>query len=33
MELTGLYAEDKQAQQIINEIFELKAIMAQTEQS
>lgn len=30
MELTGLYAEEKQAQQIINEIFELKAKMSQT---
>jgi len=30
LELTGLYAEDMQAQQIINEIFELKAKMAQT---
>ena len=30
MELTGLYAEEKQAQQILNEIFELKAKMSQT---
>jgi tRNA A-37 threonylcarbamoyl transferase component Bud32 len=30
MELTGLYAEDRQAQQIMNEIYELKANMSQS---
>jgi hypothetical protein len=30
METTGLYAEDRQAQQIMNEIFELKANMSQS---
>jgi tRNA A-37 threonylcarbamoyl transferase component Bud32 len=30
MEITGLYAEDRQAQQIMNEIYELKASMSQT---
>jgi tRNA A-37 threonylcarbamoyl transferase component Bud32 len=30
MEITGLYAEDRQAQQIMNEIYELKANMSQT---
>ena len=30
MELTGIYAEDGQAQQIMNEIFELKANMSQS---
>lgn len=29
MEITGLYAEDRQAQQIMNEIYELKANMSQ----
>jgi tRNA A-37 threonylcarbamoyl transferase component Bud32 len=29
MEVTGLYAEDRQAQQIMNEIYELKANMSQ----
>jgi hypothetical protein len=30
MEITGLYAEDRQAQQIMNEIYELKANMSQS---
>jgi tRNA A-37 threonylcarbamoyl transferase component Bud32/DNA-binding transcriptional MerR regulator len=30
MELTGLFAEDRQAQQIMNEIYELKANISQT---
>ena len=30
MEITGLYAEDRQAQQIMNEIHELKANMSQS---
>jgi hypothetical protein len=30
MELTGLYAEDRQAQQIMNEIYELKANFSQS---
>jgi hypothetical protein len=30
MEVTGLYAEDRQAQQIMNEIYELKANMSQS---
>lgn len=30
MEITGLYAEDRQAQQIINEIYELKANLSRT---
>jgi len=30
MELTGLYAEDRQAQQIMNEIYELKANLSQS---
>jgi tRNA A-37 threonylcarbamoyl transferase component Bud32 len=30
MEVTGLYAEDRQAQNIMNEIFELKANMSQS---
>jgi hypothetical protein len=29
MEITGLYAEDRQAQQIMNEIYELKASLSQ----
>lgn len=31
MEITGLYAEDRQAQQIMNEIYELKANMARAD--
>ncbi len=33
MEITGLYAEDRQAQQIMNEIYELKANMSQSNYS
>ena len=33
MERTGLYAEDRQAQQIMNEIYELKANMSQSNYS
>jgi hypothetical protein len=33
MEITGLYAEDRQAQQIMNEINELKANLSQSYQN